>query len=49
MTSAESATPIRLRQNSQITGAKLDLVSKVRGGDIWVDQGIVAGCSGGRP
>ena len=35
------------KANSQITGAKLDLVSKVRGGDIWVDQGIVAGCSGG--
>ena len=35
------------KANSQITGAKLDLVSKVRGGDIFVDQGIVAGCSGG--
>ena len=35
------------KANRQITGAKLDLVSKVRGGDIWVDQGIVAGCSGG--
>ncbi len=35
------------KANKQITGAKLDLVSKVRGGDIWVDQGIVAGCSGG--
>ncbi len=35
------------KANKQITGAKLDLASKVRGGDIWVDQGIVAGCSGG--
>ena len=35
------------KANRQITGAKLDLVSKVRGGDIFVDQGIVAGCSGG--
>ena len=35
------------KANKQITGAKLDLVSKVRGGDIFVDQGIVAGCSGG--
>ena len=35
------------KANAQITGAKLDLVSKVRGGDIWVDQGLVAGCSGG--
>ena len=35
------------KANSQITGAKLDLVSKVRGGEIYVDQGIVAGCSGG--
>ena len=35
------------KANKQLTGAKLDLVSTVRGGDIWVDQGIVAGCSGG--
>ena len=35
------------KANAQITGARLDLVSKVRGGDIWVDQGLVAGCSGG--
>ena len=33
--------------NRQIIGASLDLVSKVRGKDIFVDQGIVAGCSGG--
>ncbi len=35
------------KANSQITGAKLDLVSKVHDGGIWVDQGLVAGCSGG--
>jgi len=35
------------RANEQIVGARLDLVSKVRDGEIWVDQGIVAGCAGG--
>ncbi len=35
------------KANKQITGASLDLVSKVHDGAIWVDQGIVAGCSGG--
>ncbi len=35
------------KANAQITGAKLDLMSKIRGGKIWVDQGLVAGCSGG--
>ncbi|MGN0996699.1 MAG: hydratase, partial [Candidatus Ventricola sp.] len=35
------------KANEQITGAKLDLVSKVHDGGIWVDQGLVAGCSGG--
>ena len=33
--------------NRQIKGAAMDLDSKVRGGQIYVDQGIVAGCSGG--
>ena len=33
--------------NRQITGASLDLVSKVHDGGVWVDQGLVAGCSGG--
>ena len=37
----------QLNANKQIKGAQLDLVSKVRNGEIWVDQGIVAGCSGG--
>ena len=35
------------RANEQITGATLDLISKVHDGEVWVDQGIVAGCSGG--
>ena len=33
--------------NKQIVGMKLDLVSKVRDGGVWVEQGLVAGCSGG--
>ncbi len=33
--------------NRQITGATLDLDSKVHDGAVWVDQGLVAGCSGG--
>ena len=33
--------------NKQVKGAKLNLLSKLRDGEIWVDQGIVAGCSGG--
>ena len=35
------------KANRQIKGAKLELASKVHDGGIWVDQGIVAGCSGG--
>ncbi|MBQ6255301.1 MAG: hydratase, partial [Clostridia bacterium] len=35
------------RANKQIVGAKIDLVSKVRDGGVWVEQGLVAGCSGG--
>ena len=30
-----------------VPGLKMNLASKVRGGEIYVDQGIVAGCSGG--
>lgn len=37
-----------LLANGQIKGAKLNLLSKLKAdGEIWVDQGIVAGCSGG--
>jgi len=35
------------KANSQIVGASIDLVSKVHDGGIWVEQGLVAGCSGG--
>ena len=35
------------KANRQIVGAKLDLVSKVHDGGVWVEQGLVAGCSGG--
>ena len=33
--------------NQQIKGAKMDLLSKLRDGSIWVDQGEIAGCAGG--
>lgn len=33
--------------NKQIKGVKMDLMSKFRNGNIWVDQGELAGCSGG--
>ena len=33
--------------NKQIKGAKMDIVSKLRDGAIWVEQGEIAGCSGG--
>ena len=33
--------------NKQIKGAKMDLTSKLRNGHIRVDQGQIAGCSGG--
>ncbi len=35
------------KANGQIVGAKVDLVSKVHDGGVWVEQGLVAGCSGG--
>ncbi|MBQ9324192.1 MAG: hydratase [Clostridia bacterium] len=33
--------------NTQIKGARMDLVSKYHDGGIYVDQGEIAGCSGG--
>ena len=33
--------------NRQLKGVKMDLSGKLRGGDIWVEQGEIAGCSGG--
>ncbi len=39
---------VEKRANEQIAKtARLDLMSKLRGKDIYVDQGTVAGCSGG--
>ena len=35
------------KANSRIVGASIDLVSKVHDGGIWVEQGLIAGCSGG--
>ncbi len=36
------------RANEQLKGkVKMDLVSKIHGNDVYVDQGIIAGCSGG--
>ena len=33
--------------NRQLKGVKMDLLRKLRGGEICVDQGEIAGCSGG--
>ena len=33
--------------NRQIKGARMDLMSKLRNGSVWVDQGEIAGCAGG--
>ena len=33
--------------NKQLKGVKMNLSSKLRNGAIWVDQGEIAGCSGG--
>ena len=33
--------------NRQLKGVKMDLLSKIRDGGIWVEQGEIAGCSGG--
>ncbi|MEE8706488.1 MAG: hydratase [Oscillospiraceae bacterium] len=33
--------------NKQIKGAKMDIISKFHDGAIWVEQGEIAGCSGG--
>ena len=35
------------KANRQIVGASLDLRSKAHDGGVWVDQALVAGCSGG--
>ena len=33
--------------NKQIRGVRMDLVSKLRDGHVWVQQGEIAGCAGG--
>ena len=33
--------------NKQLKGVKMDIVSKYHDGGIWVEQGEIAGCSGG--
>ncbi len=33
--------------NKQLKKVRMDLSSKLRNGEIWVDQGEIAGCSGG--
>ena len=33
--------------SAQLKGVKMDLSSKLRGRDIWVEQGEIAGCAGG--
>jgi len=38
---------VEVAANAQIKGAKMDLMSKLRDGGIWVEQGEIAGCSGG--
>ena len=44
---AEILRDCQERVNAQISGAKIDLVSKVRDGGVWVEQAVIAGCSGG--
>ena len=38
---------IEAEANKQIKGARMDIVSKFHDGGIWVEQGEIAGCSGG--
>ena len=38
---------VETEANKQIKGAKMDLSSKFHDGHIWVQQGQIAGCSGG--
>ncbi len=33
--------------NKQIKGARMDIVSKLHDGAVWVEQGEIAGCAGG--
>ena len=38
---------VQEQANKQLKGVKMDLLSKYHDGSIWVDQGEIAGCSGG--
>ena len=38
---------VQEQANKQLKGVKMDLLSKYREGGIWVEQGEIAGCSGG--
>jgi aconitate hydratase len=40
-------TEAEANQAIGVPGVRVDLRSKIRGGDIYVDQGIIVGCSGG--
>ncbi|MDO5703151.1 MAG: hydratase, partial [Lachnospiraceae bacterium] len=44
---ADILASVQEAANAQIKGAKMDIVSKYHDGGIWVDQGEIAGCSGG--
>ena len=38
---------VQEQANKQLKGVEMDLASKYRDGSIWVEQGEIAGCSGG--
>ena len=38
---------VQEQANRQLKGVRMDLLSKAHDGGIWVDQGEIAGCSGG--
>ena len=44
---ADILNMIQAQANKQIRGAQMDIVSKFHDGAIWVEQGEIAGCSGG--
>ena len=44
---ADILNMIQTQANKQIRGAQMDIVSKFHDGAIWVEQGEIAGCSGG--
>jgi len=44
---AEILATVEKEASEKFSKAKLDLVSKVRDGKVYADQGVIAGCSGG--